>query len=123
MLSLANPWMILALVVALGASAAGGAKLGSDHQIAKQSKTEALIAAVKEQALQGAAAAIALNRPRHTTIQQRAETILRESKVYTECVNGPELERLLDAARNDGIGTVTPGSGIVPLESGSGVTP
>lgn len=120
---LLNPWIILAVVIALAGATAGGAKLGRDHEIAKQKKTEDLIALVKEEAQQGAAAAIAKNRPLHTTIQQRAETILRENTVYTSCVNEPELERLLNAARKDGRATGPAGDSVMPTGPGPSITP
>jgi hypothetical protein len=83
----------------LGATV-GGAKLGSDHQLAKQAKVKELIAEVKEQAQQGAADAILKIDVKYTTINRRLETEIRENNhIYHDCVNTPTATRLLDDAR------------------------
>jgi len=115
--SLTNPWIILAFIVALAASAAGGAKLGMDHVIAKQAKTEALIAAVREQAQQGAAEAIGKIDIKQTVINRKVETITREVPVYRECLNTPDVSRLLDDARSNRDTAVSPGGSLLPSTS------
>jgi len=112
-LSLPNPWVILAFIAALAASAAGGAKLGMDHIIAKQTKTEELIAAVREQAQQGAAEAIGKIDIKQTVINRKVETITREVPVYRECLNTPDVSRLLDDARANRDTAVSPGGSVV----------
>ena len=98
------------------AAAAGGAKLGSDHQIAKRAKTEKLIAQVREQAQLGAADAINGIEVKHTTINRRVEREIRENTVYRDCVNTPVAIELLDNARaNRAIGPI---EAIVPPATG-----
>lgn len=98
MVKLLNPWVILGIVLLLLAAAAGGAKLGSDHQIAKQAKTEALIAAVEKRAQIGAATAIAENKPVH---QFNKQVIERETRIvpdYSRCVHSDAGLRALNSA-------------------------
>lgn len=115
-----NPYVILAGVLAIIGSFFYGMSVGKDREVAAQAKTQAMIVQVREQAQQGAAEAIAANRPKHVTIQQKAETIIRENRILTECVNPPELKQLLDDARRDGQRAVGAGEGKLPVESGGG---
>lgn len=110
------------MVLLLGTAAAGGAKLGSDHEIAKQATTKQLIADVKEQAQLGAAAAILKIDVTHTTINRRLETEIRENNhIYHDCINTPSAERLLDDAR--GNRAVSPVEAVVPAGSGRSESP
>lgn len=119
-----NPYVILAAVLCMAGSFLYGTKVGKEHELAKAAETQELIRAVKAEAQLGAAEAIAKNRPIHQTIQKNAETIIREHEILTTCVNPPELERLLDAARRDGKpGAVTPGGDKLPSGSGRGESP
>lgn len=119
-----NPYVLLAAVlVAIGAFFYG-THVGAAGEIAEQAKTQALVASISAEAQKGAAAAIAKNRPLHTTIQQKAEVITRENKIYTECVNGDDMQRLLDAARRNGQAGAEPaGDSGVSSGSGASVTP
>lgn len=116
-----NPYVIIVGVLACIGAFFYGTKVGKDGEIAAQAETRDLINKVKEDAQQGAAVAIRDNRPKHVTIQQRAETVIRESKILTECVNPPELKQLLDDARRDGQdGTIPAGSSLLPAGLGNG---
>jgi len=118
-----NPYALLvAVAVAIG-SFFYGTHVGKNNELAEQIKTRTAILATRELAQQGAAEAIAHNRPVHTTIQQRAETIIRENKILTECVNPPELKQLLDNARRDGQPAVNTGEGKLPAGSGGSQPP
>ncbi len=114
-----NPYALIVGLLAIIGSFFYGTKVGKDHEIASQTKTQELVQAVKAEAQLGAAEAIAKNRPVHTTIQQKAETIIRENKILTECRNPAELARLLDAARRDGQARPESASGDV-VPSGPG---
>lgn len=113
MFSLTNPWVILGLVLALAGAAAGGAKLGIDHEIAKQAETADLIAQVKEQAQQGAAEAIAQNRPINQYNKQVLEREIRTNTVYAQCIHTPDGLQSVNAALENKRAEST-GSGVVP---------
>lgn len=99
MVKLINPWMVAGVLVAVLGAGAAGFRLGSDHQIAKQADRKELIAEAAV-AFDGMVAKHAANiKPVHKTIQNNLETILRENTYYRDCVNGPDVQRLLDDAR------------------------
>lgn len=96
-----NPWIILAMVLAMAGATAGGYKLGSDHQLASQAKTEDLIAKVKEQAQQGAAEAISKNRPINQYNKQVLDREIRIVPDYSRCVHSPDgLQSINSALEN-----------------------
>lgn len=108
-----NPWVILAVVLAMVGATAGGYKLGSDHQIASQAKTEDLIAKVKEQAQQGAAEAISKNKPVNQYNKQVLEREVRIVPDYSKCVNSVDgLSIINSALQNKRAESL--GSGVVP---------
>lgn len=76
-----------------------GQHVGKAEQIAGEVKQDAIVSAVKDAALTSAADAIAKIRITQTTIKQEVEHDIREIPVYRDCVNTPDVERLLDAAR------------------------
>lgn len=76
-----------------------GQHVGKAEQIAGEAKQDAIVSAVKDAALTSAADAIAKIRITQTTIKQEVEHEIREVAVYRDCVNTPNVERLLDAAR------------------------
>lgn len=117
--SLVNPWVLLAIVLALGASAYEGFRLGGDHEIAAQAKTQALIAVVKEEAQQGAAEAIGKIDIKQTTINRKIETITHENTVYRDCVVTPDVAGLLDASRANGDGADALSRSVVPAAGAS----
>lgn len=84
-----NPYVILALVIAWGGSLAGTGwvafGLGQDSEIAGQARDEAVRKQTFDAAQQGAAAAIAANKPINRTIVQRAEKEIYENTVYRDC--------------------------------------
>lgn len=84
-----NPYVLLALVIAWGASIAGTGwvsfGLGKDSEIAGQAKIKQAIEDTREKAQQGAASAIAEIKIVNTTIHQKAETVVRENTVYRDC--------------------------------------
>ncbi len=84
-----NPYVILAVVLAWGASVGGafwyGTGVGKDGEIANQAENKQLILDAREQAQLGAADAIAQIKVRNTTVQGKVETLVRENVVYRDC--------------------------------------
>lgn len=84
-----NLWVLLAIVLAWGASVAGsffyGQDIGRDAEIAGQAKIKQAIDDTRQQAQLGAADAIAEIKIVNTTIHQKAETVVRTERVYADC--------------------------------------
>ena len=84
-----NPYVLLAVLIAWGASIAGTGwvsfGLGKDSEIAGQAKIKQAIEETKEAAQQGAAAAIAANRPINQTIVQKVQREVQTNTVYADC--------------------------------------
>lgn len=84
-----NPYTVLGLVVAWGASVGGaffyGQGVGADGVIAKQQAVDQAIQQTRDAAQQGAAAAIALLKPRNVTIRQETEREIQTNTVYRDC--------------------------------------
>lgn len=95
--------VLAVLLLAIGAGA-GGFKLGADHEVASQAREDAKIERVSKAATDAAVEAIGRIRIEQKTIQRKAETIIKEVPVYRECVNTPDVRRLLDDARAGGQG-------------------
>ena len=96
------PWLLLAVVLLVGASGATGYWQGSKHtadQIAAQAAREAaLVEKTREVAALAAAEQISKIEVRNTTIRQKAEVITREVPIYSECRNDPRTFSLLNDA-------------------------
>jgi uncharacterized protein YbjQ (UPF0145 family) len=108
-----NLYLILALVIAWGASVGGsffyGEGIGKDGEIAGQAKIKQAIDDTREKAQQGAANAIAQIRITNTTVRGQTETIVRDKVVYRDCVNDPGVVRNINAAltgRPEPVGSV-----------------
>lgn len=88
-----NPYLILALVVGWGASIAGTGYvafgLGQDNITAFNAKAVEIVKETRDAAQQGAATAIAANRPRNTTIVNEVQREIQNHTVYAECRNTP----------------------------------
>lgn len=84
-----NPWLILGAVLFWIASVGGagwyGIGLGEDRIIAKQASDDKIRQETREAAQQGAAAAIAANRPINNTIVQKVQHEIRTERVYSDC--------------------------------------
>lgn len=84
-----NLTAILIVVVAWGASLGGaffyGENVGEDRKTAQNAREDDVRRQTKEDAMQGAAAAIAANKPINRTIVQRAEKEIYENVVYRDC--------------------------------------
>jgi hypothetical protein len=84
-----NPYILLALVVGWGASVAGagwyGLEAGDDRATARQARDEQIRKQTFDAAQEGAAAAIAKNKPINTTIVQKTQKEIRENTIYADC--------------------------------------
>lgn len=97
-----NPTVIFAAVILWGASVAGsffyGQGIGKDGEIAAQAKLNKAITDTREAARLGAADEIAKIKVRHTTVQGRVETTIRDNPVYRDCVHSPGGLQLINEA-------------------------
>lgn len=84
-----NPWLILGAVilwvVSSGAVYVKGQSVGANRVIAEQAKVNKAIDETRAAAQQGAAAAIAANRPINNTIVQKVQHEIRTERVYSDC--------------------------------------
>jgi len=97
-----NPWVLFGLAVAWAASVGGsffyGQDVGKDSEIAGQAKIKQAIEDTREKAQQGAASAIAEIKIVNTTIHQKAETVVRTERVYTDCRHAPGMRDTINSA-------------------------
>lgn len=97
-----NPWVLLALVIAWGASVAGaffyGQDIGRDGEIAGQAKINKAIEETREKAQQGAADEISKIKIVNTTIRQKAETVVRVEPQYVDCRHAPGMRDTINSA-------------------------
>lgn len=109
--------MILAAILATMLAGAGGVwygmGLGRDQLVAEQAKEAKIAADTRELAMQGAAAAIAANKPKNVTIKQEVQREIQTNTIYAECRHSDEqLQRLNAALTGDEAGPA--GGGLVP---------
>jgi hypothetical protein len=93
---------LLAAIVAAGVAGVGGfwygVGIGQDRESAARERIATVERSVKDEAMQGAAAAIAANRPRNVTIKQETEREIQTRVEYRDCRHSPDqLQRLNDA--------------------------
>ncbi len=93
-----NPWIILAVLLAILGAGAGGFRLGADHELASQARTEAQIKKVEEAVIAANATAIAQIRPKYTTIQGKLEKQIEQNTVYRDCKLDPVGLQLINEA-------------------------
>ena len=79
------PYVLIAALLASVGAFFGGIHFGEAAEIAKQASMDEVVRKVKESAQQGAAEAIAANRPRNITVKQLTEREIRENTVYRDC--------------------------------------
>lgn len=78
-------YAILAALLAFGAGSWFGMGIGEDREFAKRAREDAIVEGVKAAAIQGAAEAIAKNKPRNVTIRQETEREIRTEIQYRDC--------------------------------------
>lgn len=97
-----NPYLIAASLAAVLLAAAGGFKLGVDHEVAGHARAEKLVADASAKMQETAAAAIATIKPKYTTIQNEVQREIHEKTVYAECRNSAGGLLLLNQALTNG---------------------
>jgi hypothetical protein len=75
-----------------------GYRAGADAIIAQNSKERGLVVAVQEQAMRGAAEAIAANRPVYKTIVQKVKHEIEKNTIYRDCKHSDDQLRDINAA-------------------------
>ncbi|MCE5292921.1 MAG: hypothetical protein LLG14_27310 [Nocardiaceae bacterium] len=113
MRALINPWVILAIILALGGATTAGYLRGRHDE-----NVEMLADAQKQRTMQdvieaGIAKGVSQIKVQNTTIKQNLETITRENTVYRDCKLDPVARGLLDAAL-EGRAASAVDHGIVP---------
>lgn len=93
-----NPWFILAVVLAIGGAGFTGFRLGSDHEIARQAKIEAVIQIVADKAQQAAAHEISKIKIINQTNRQILERETRVVPDYSACRHSPDGLRATNQA-------------------------
>lgn len=104
-----NPWVILGGVLVWVASIAGsyayGTDVGKTGEIARVAELKQAMEETREQAKLGAADAIAKNKVKHTVIQGKVQTIIKDVPVYRDCEHTDDAFRLLNDAITGKSGT------------------
>lgn len=103
--------VLWALSLAAGCFFSYGA--GQDNVTAFNVKAEAIVAATREAGQQGAAAAIASNRPRNQTIINEVQREIQTNTVYADCRHTPAGLRGINEALT-GKRAERPGGGELP---------
>lgn len=112
-----NPWLIVGLLIAYGASVATTGfvafDLGQDRQRASQAEKQALVAEAVDAAMATTVTAIAGIEIKHQTIRQEVQREIRTNTVYADCRHSPGgLRSVNDALAGPGPGSA--GSGQLP---------
>ena len=114
MLSLASPWLILAAVVALGASHTyayvKGGTARENSILAEQQRQDELVQKIQ----QSTAQQIAAIEVKHVTVRQQLETQIREKPVYRDCIAD---QRVLDTVNEAITGHPASGNSELPAAS------
>lgn len=116
---LANPWVLLVLLVTLIAASAGGAKLGYNYAEGKHAREEVLIQQAGEAAQRSAADEIAKIKIVHQTNQTRLEREIVKVPDFSQCHAGADALRVLNGALTGQAGTEPAGGGVVPKADGT----
>ena len=93
-----NPYLLIALLVAVLAAGAGGFKLGADHEVASTKRMDDQVRKVAEAAQSKNAELIATLRPRYTTIQNKLEKEIETHTIYRDCKLSPDGLQLANQA-------------------------
>ncbi len=113
---LANPWVLLALVLALGASHTvayiKGGTAKEDSMLAEQKRQDQLV----ERIQQTTAQQIAAIEVKHVTVRQQLETQIREKPVYRDSFAD---QRVLDTVNEAITGHPPAGSSELPATGGN----
>lgn len=117
-----NPYAIIGALIIWGVTfVAGygyGHRAGNDRAIAGQASAEQVRRETREAAQQGAAAAIAANKPLNTTIVQKVQREITENVRYVDCKLTPGGLQLANQALT-GRAPEPAGAGVVPAPDGA----
>jgi hypothetical protein len=97
MKALLNPWVLLALVVLLGATAATSYVHGVNHEKGRAAAEEVKLLAVEDRAAKGAAKIISKLKVTTNYYQQELDHELQENPPGPGCVLSPDGLRYLNA--------------------------
>ncbi len=111
------PWRIIAGAAGALALAAVlfvvGYRAGSDHAKATETAQERRLQELADKVTASTAASIAGIRVVNQTVSGRVREVIRENTVYRDCLVEPELQRVLNSARQ-GRAEPAAGSGSLP---------
>jgi hypothetical protein len=113
-----NPYLMIAVLVAVIGAGAGGFKLGADHEVAAQAREQNHIAEAVDAATAVAAQAIADIKPKYTTIQGKVIYETSTNTVYANCHQSSAGLRLVNQALNGG--TIPADSSKLPKTDAAG---
>jgi len=86
-----NPYLLSVIaagwLASVGSASYFSYNSGADSVVAFNAKADAIVRETREAAQQGAAKAIAGNRPKNTTIVQEVRREVENNPVYRDCVN------------------------------------
>ena len=95
-----NPYILIGTVILWTASLAVtytyAHSTGKTKEALKHAEIKLAIEATREMARQGAADAIAKNKIKHTIIQGKVQTIIKDNPVYRDCEHTDDAFRLLN---------------------------
>ena len=93
-----NPWIIIAVLLAILSAGAGGFKLGADHELAAQAREDKHVAKAVEAATAVSAQAISQIRPKYSTIQGQLIKEIQTNTVFKDCkLDGASLKLVNEA--------------------------
>jgi hypothetical protein len=93
-----NPWIIVAVLIALAGAYFKGHNDGSDAAEGQQAREDNIALVARAAALDVTAKAIAGIKVKNTTIKQATERVVHENIVYRDCKHTPDGLRLINAA-------------------------
>lgn len=94
-----NPWFLVVALMLVGSAFILGMKAGKDSERGKQARLEQTLAEVERRTHVAVAEEVAKIEIKNVTIRHRVEEKIREVPTYRDCVNDPDVQRMLDAAR------------------------
>jgi len=89
-----NPYLIIVVLIAFASVGAGGFKLGSDHEVASQSRADKRADEAEKRMQDAAAQAIASLKIVNKTIRNEVHREVETNTIYRDCVvpaNGVQL--------------------------------
>lgn len=97
-----NPWLIVAVLLAILSAGAGGFRLGADHEVAAQAREDKHVAKAVEAATAVSAQAISKIRPKYSTINAEVQREIRTNTIFSECTLPANSLRNVNKALTNG---------------------